>query len=477
MNYLASAMWNAPSVEHPYVVVPNAAFPEMRLSKEVALAGGDVYDSSERNIFEASTNKTSMCGVYPIGDFVFIDTPPLSDSTRGAGDNMAHGNLQHIVDTLARIDKVHAVLMVVNPSTRRETVNVREALAGLNQFLPVSFWSSTVMVFSFSTPDEPIDEDGIRNSLPAFMVSATPRIVASAVRVQNSAFVPAREETINRPESDPVRRRFFDAWSASMQQLRELLERLRGPQFATGMSLAGTIQRKAQYNQRLSASVQQAIELLQTVERLSAEEQKAAALQQSHQNTVQEAQVLLDQLIQQAAAEPPTSRTLLRKPSPGQPNTVCTSCGEVTHANCPCPQDPSTARPVCALRSRCGHPVSQLVRGEFFMVPISGSDGMIARAQHAADRIQTVYQAYLDACQTIQASRSAIETANRDIEAGFDMLVQDISRIRGQLPEYNAIDVINQHWCYSDLSVKIQSPAGRDCLEVMNAQFNSLSMS
>jgi len=57
------------------------------------------------------------------------------------------------------------------------------------------------------------------------------------------------------------------------------------------------------------------------------------------------------------------------------------------------------------------------------------------------------------------------------------MLVQDISRIRGQLPEYNAIDVINQHWCYSDLSVKIQSPAGRDCLEVMNAQFNSLSMS
>ncbi|KAN0045553.1 hypothetical protein ACTA71_005931 [Dictyostelium dimigraforme] len=107
------------------------------------------FNSSENDITDSKTSKTTqcMCYTFDMGDFILniIDSPGLND-TRGPQQDEA--NIQLILKTIADLGEISAIVIIVNGTTARLTVNLNHVLVRIKGNLPDSVVKSLCFVLT-----------------------------------------------------------------------------------------------------------------------------------------------------------------------------------------------------------------------------------------------------------------------------------------------------------------------------------------
>jgi GTPase Era involved in 16S rRNA processing len=110
------------------------------------------YPYCEHDIQNSTQSKTYACNQYMFTSngkqYLFLDTPGLSD-TRGAEQD--DKNIVKIIDSVENLGGLTAVIIVVNGSVSRLTVNLRNVIARLRGNLPDIVMSNVILVLTNTT--------------------------------------------------------------------------------------------------------------------------------------------------------------------------------------------------------------------------------------------------------------------------------------------------------------------------------------
>ncbi|CAF0776843.1 unnamed protein product [Didymodactylos carnosus] len=109
------------------------------------------FAHNENNVSDTTQSKTDSCNQYMFNDdrtnrqYIFLDTPGLSD-TRGAKQD--DENMTKIIDSVETLGGIAAVIIVVNGTNPRLTANMQNVIARLRGNLPDVVMDSVVVVLT-----------------------------------------------------------------------------------------------------------------------------------------------------------------------------------------------------------------------------------------------------------------------------------------------------------------------------------------
>jgi GTPase Era involved in 16S rRNA processing len=110
------------------------------------------FEHHEHDVHDKTQSKTDSCNQYMFTDgtsqYLFIDTPGLSD-TRGAEQDKI--NLNKIIDSVETLAGLTAIIIVVNGAIARLTVNLRNVIAQMRGNLPDIVMDNVIVVLTNST--------------------------------------------------------------------------------------------------------------------------------------------------------------------------------------------------------------------------------------------------------------------------------------------------------------------------------------
>eukprot|EP01116_Phalansterium_solitarium_P020017 TRINITY_DN5781_c0_g1_i1.p2 TRINITY_DN5781_c0_g1~~TRINITY_DN5781_c0_g1_i1.p2 ORF type:complete len:584 (-),score=179.49 TRINITY_DN5781_c0_g1_i1:1805-3556(-) len=113
------------------------------------LAATEQWASCENDVKDRGQAQTNDCTTYRFRHnnhtMQFIDTPGLSDPRGIEQDDL---NLQKIVDAIGSVDTVCAIVVIVNGTNTRMTVNLRNVFVRLRGVLPDALFGSLIVVFT-----------------------------------------------------------------------------------------------------------------------------------------------------------------------------------------------------------------------------------------------------------------------------------------------------------------------------------------
>jgi hypothetical protein len=116
------------------------------------LRSTESYKHDEQDLHDGTKSKTDSCNRYKFEQngttFTFIDTPGLSD-TRGI--NADDENLRKIVEAAENTPSIAAIIIVINGTAARLTVNMRNVLVRLRGTLPDVVLQNILVVFTNCT--------------------------------------------------------------------------------------------------------------------------------------------------------------------------------------------------------------------------------------------------------------------------------------------------------------------------------------
>ncbi len=107
------------------------------------------FRSNESDLRNVSSSKTDSCSVYRFThggiNYNFIDTPGLADTRGPAQDEK---NLAKILDFASQLGNIVAIVIVINGTTPRLTVNIKTVLTQFRGSLPDVLLNNIIVVFT-----------------------------------------------------------------------------------------------------------------------------------------------------------------------------------------------------------------------------------------------------------------------------------------------------------------------------------------
>ncbi|CAF1146503.1 unnamed protein product [Rotaria sordida] len=168
----------------------------------------------ENNIRDTTQSKTDMCNQYIFVDtaspaqrqYLFLDTPGLSDTRGAEQDNV---NMNKIIDGVESLGGLSAVIIVVNGTTGRLTLNLRNVIARLRGNLPDVVMDNVIVILTNAKRHE------ANFNISSLQLHGT----VYPYYMQNSAF----SQDPNAWDQAALDALQYD-WDASMDELRRMIE-------------------------------------------------------------------------------------------------------------------------------------------------------------------------------------------------------------------------------------------------------------
>ncbi|CAI4220702.1 unnamed protein product, partial [Auanema sp. JU1783] len=137
INYLTN-YFNNGSPEEPKIAIPTKHYKET-----------EKYQSSEKDLYDATKSKTSECATYGFTKdnrrYNFIDTPGLSDTEGTERDDL---HISKIMIAAEGTGYMTAIILVMNGTVARQTVNLRNTLTRLRGSVPDTLLNNLIVVLT-----------------------------------------------------------------------------------------------------------------------------------------------------------------------------------------------------------------------------------------------------------------------------------------------------------------------------------------
>ncbi|CAF2505528.1 unnamed protein product [Rotaria sp. Silwood2] len=203
INYLTN-YFRGGSLQNIKVAIPSKFHPTIT----------EQFSHCENNIRDTTQSKTDMCNQYIFVDtaspaqkqYIFLDTPGLSDTRGAEQDNI---NMNKIIDGVESLGGLSAVIIVVNGTTGRLTLNLRNVIARLRGNLPDVVMDNVIVVLTNAKRHE------ANFNISSLQLHGT----VYPYYMQNSAFS-QDSNTWDQAALDALQ---FD-WDASMDELKRMIE-------------------------------------------------------------------------------------------------------------------------------------------------------------------------------------------------------------------------------------------------------------
>ncbi|KAE9548291.1 hypothetical protein FO519_008497 [Halicephalobus sp. NKZ332] len=201
INYLTN-FFHRGSLEKPRIAIPT------RYHRAT-----ESWKSSEKDLHDATRSKTSECTVYSFNKYNcrydFIDTPGLSD-TEGTEQDDRH--IEKIMFAAEKSGNMAAIIIVINGTVARATVNLRNTLVRLRGSVPDVLLNNLIVVLTnCSAGSANFDLE----SLKPWTVSE-----GNVFHMNNSALSKPKESWINNKK---LRMSLDHDWQASMEEINEMI--------------------------------------------------------------------------------------------------------------------------------------------------------------------------------------------------------------------------------------------------------------
>jgi len=172
------------------------------------------WKSSEKDLHDATKSKTSECSVYDFAKdgfrYNFIDSPGLSDT---AGTDQDDQHIDKIMFAAEESGTLAAIIIVINGTNARATVNLRNTLVRLKSSVPDVLLNNLLVVLtncSVTTANFELD------SLKPWTVPEQ-----NVFHMQNSALSKPVENWINNRK---LKESLGNEWRASMEEIDKIVQ-------------------------------------------------------------------------------------------------------------------------------------------------------------------------------------------------------------------------------------------------------------
>lgn len=145
INYLANYFLEG-SIKRPKVVIPT------RYNRETE---SGYSGHTETDLDNVRISQTRFCKKYSFRKkghiYTFIDTPGLSDTGNSATNQVDDESILTILSAASEGGSIHAIILVINGSTARVTVNVQNALLKIAGNCPDVLLSNLIVIYTKCT--------------------------------------------------------------------------------------------------------------------------------------------------------------------------------------------------------------------------------------------------------------------------------------------------------------------------------------
>jgi len=202
INYLANFFLGG-GLRALKVVIPNKVYTEVTES--------DFATHSEANVHDSTVSQTKRCTIYAFrresAVYRFIDTPGLSDTSNSAERCVDDENVNTILSAAGQAGELQAIVLIINGSTSRMTVNLRNALQRIAGNYPDILLSNMLAIFTNTS-------SGAMNFEKASLVN-TPK---KSFIMNNSAFSSLSSQW---DDDEQILQETF--WRQSMKKMSEII--------------------------------------------------------------------------------------------------------------------------------------------------------------------------------------------------------------------------------------------------------------
>jgi len=143
INYLAS-YFNGGKLKSPKIVIPNRMY---RVVTEKGYAS-----HNETNLDDPTVSQTRKCTTYTFrkgsATYNFIDTPGLSDTTNSSTRCVDNETVSTILKAAGQAGELQAIILIINGTTARVTVNLKNALQRIAGNYPDVLLNNMIVVFT-----------------------------------------------------------------------------------------------------------------------------------------------------------------------------------------------------------------------------------------------------------------------------------------------------------------------------------------
>jgi GTPase Era involved in 16S rRNA processing len=142
-------------------------------------------DHHEKYLNDATRCKTRQCTKYQYKvqqvDFNFFDTPGINDTGGYLSDNE---NLEKIFQCIQSVDHLTALVLILNGTQARLTINIKNILERLHDRLPDIFYSNIILILTnCSAHTNNLDSVKLINHPPIFHMQNSAFFIRSAYMV------------------------------------------------------------------------------------------------------------------------------------------------------------------------------------------------------------------------------------------------------------------------------------------------------
>lgn len=201
INYLANYFLEG-TLRSLKIVIPNQVH---RVPTEV-----EYENHSETNLDDVTVSQTRNCTTYSFHSegmlFRFIDTPGLSDTSNSTTHHVDDKSIQTILRAASEVGELHAIMLLINGSAARLTVNLRNTLQRIAGIYPDVLLHNMIVVFT-----------NCLSSSKNFDESSLPITPKKIFVMNNSAFCTLSSQW---NEEDWEQQEL--SWKQSMKKLREI---------------------------------------------------------------------------------------------------------------------------------------------------------------------------------------------------------------------------------------------------------------
>jgi predicted GTPase len=199
INYLTNFFLGG-TPEKPKIAIPNKYFTQTT----------EDFAHDENSMSDHSKSKTAEYHEYKFvwddEEFCFIDTPGIS-ATNGLEQDKR--NIEKITQMILKVNKLNAVILILNGTQARITGSVRNVLQQLHQMLPNEVIDNMIIILTYCNSYS-VNFDPTQAKFPEH---------SKIFYMQNSAFSSPPEG-----RKTEQKRHIEEAWETSLETIKEILQ-------------------------------------------------------------------------------------------------------------------------------------------------------------------------------------------------------------------------------------------------------------
>ncbi|CAF3766555.1 unnamed protein product [Rotaria sp. Silwood1] len=372
INYLCN-YFHKGDFNNPKIVIPCKYYP----------IPTEEFTYNELNLYDNTQSKTNHCTQYMFTDvitnkqYLFLDTPGFSDTHSIEQNQM---NMNKILDAITQLDNLTSIILVINGSLSRLTMNFRYAMNCLNSNIPDIILENVIVILTnVKKHESPFDLKLLHlhgKIYPFYM--------------QNGAFV-----------SDPktwtksIRNELHYDWDHSMNQIKLILTTIDS---FKQISIDSFLQMKQIRNEIKSILHQARLEMIQIQKIQDSITQLDLEFQQTNRDVMTYQDHTRHQIVEK-----------IQQIDALHHSTLCANCNQVCHNNCRLNE-------------------TNLVDTQIFSQCLVMKNGKCQQCRNHCSYINHYY-----AKKTIQISRETLHDILIDLKEKYNQIYQDHNKCQEKM--------------------------------------------